>query len=63
MERIWFVLRMGGGEGLHHSEDQQAGHVQVNIELNKMASSNQVNVHYCIVFGLLPANKGDLLKN
>ena len=40
MERVWFVLRMGGGEGLHHGEDEQAGHVQVNIELNNIASSN-----------------------
>ena len=45
MERVWFVLRMGGGEGLHHGEDKQARHVQVNIELNKMASANQVDVH------------------
>ena len=40
MERVWIVLRMGGGEGLHHGEDEQAGHVQVNIELNNIASSN-----------------------
>ena len=45
MERVWFVLRMGGGEGLHHGEDEQARHVQVNKELIKMASSNQVDVH------------------
>ena len=31
MERVWIVLRMGGGEGLHHGEDEQARHVQVDI--------------------------------
>ena len=46
MERVWVVLRMGGGEGLHHGEDEQARHVQVIIvELNNIASSNQADVH------------------
>ena len=45
MERVCVVLRMGGGPGLHHGEDKQAGHVQVNIGQNKMAGSNQVDVH------------------
>ena len=39
MERVWFVLRMGGGEGLHHGEDKQARHVQVNIQDGKLELS------------------------
>ena len=39
MERVWFVLRMGGGEGLHHGEDEQARHVQVDIQDGKLELS------------------------
>ena len=30
VERLWFVLGVGGGERVHHCKDQQAGYIQVD---------------------------------
>ena len=31
MERLWFVLGVGGGERVHDCKDQQAGYIQVQF--------------------------------